>query len=210
MAEDDQQAYVQRVDRILQRCDRSVVHHVTGVADREQVAESGVEHDLRWYSRIRAGQHGRIRCLPVNQRFACLRILPRMLGLAFGEPAVARQHAAPGRVRRRFPDVLHLHIALPFGCSRSRGTPRMRQRCIEMIPPAAADAHQADDVVSVSIGGMAGSSADAMRTAPVPAGIGGRSGLYCRGRSNPTRTGCCTAWRRRRPRPAARRACPAR
>ena len=129
-------------------------------------------------------------------------------GLAFGEPAVARQHAAPGRVRRRFPDVLHLHIAAPFGCSRSRGTPRMRQRCIEMIPPAAADAHQVDDVVSVSIGGMAGSSADAMRTAPVPAGIGGRSGLYCRGRSEPTRTGCCTAWRRRRPRPAARRACP--
>ena len=197
-------------DRILQRCDRRVVHHVTGVADREQVAEPGIEDDLRRYTRIGAGQHSRIRRLPVDQRLARLHILPRMLGLAFGETAVARQHAAPGRVRRRFPDVLHLHIALPFDCSRSRGTPRMRQRCIEMIPPAAADVHQTDDVAPTSVGGMAGSLADAMRTAPVPVGIGGRSGLYCRGRSGPTRIGCCTAWRRRRPRPAARHVCPAR
>ena len=95
MPQHHQQTHSQRGNGVFQRGEHGVIDDMPGRADREQLAQAGIEDDVRAYARIGAAEHRGIGRVRVDQRLAGLGAAVRMHRLALREPAVARQQATP-------------------------------------------------------------------------------------------------------------------
>ncbi|GMA91644.1 hypothetical protein GCM10025869_21730 [Homoserinibacter gongjuensis] len=98
MGEHDDERHIQQRNRILERRDRRVGDHVTGVAHDEQVAEPLVEDDLGRQPGVAASEERDVRLLESGQLLAPLDVLSWVSRGARDEPLIAAHHLPP-RVR---------------------------------------------------------------------------------------------------------------
>ncbi len=110
VAEHHQKPHAEHIHRVFQRGDHGVVDDLPGSAHGEQIADARVEDDVGADARIGAAEHRGIRLMRVDDRLARLRAAVRMFRLAFGESAIARQHAAPHATCGAF------HVVLVHKC----------------------------------------------------------------------------------------------
>ena len=106
MAEYHQKAHAEHVHRVFQRGDHSIVYDLPCRAHGEQIADTGIENNIRAYPRVGAAQYGRFRCVCVHKCLACFSATIRMFRFALRKPAITCQHAAPNAACRAFDLVL--------------------------------------------------------------------------------------------------------
>ena len=102
VAEHHQQTYAEHGHRVFQGRKHGFVDDLTGRANREQVAKTGIENNIRAYPSVGAAQYGRFRCVCVHKCCACFGATIRMFRFALRKPAIACQHAAPCATCRTF------------------------------------------------------------------------------------------------------------